>query len=92
MLAVRACGAATLRLGEGAPDAPARALLGSLAVDPAQRAKALRSSLLRRACPGENTLAELAGVAGLRWTIETCFGTAKRELGLIYREVRFRDG
>jgi SRSO17 transposase len=32
------------------------------------------------------TLAELAGVAGLRWTIETCFETAKDELGLDHCE------
>jgi SRSO17 transposase len=33
-------------------------------------------------------LAELAGVAGLRWTIETCFETAKDELGLDHCEAR----
>ena len=34
------------------------------------------------------TLAELAGVAGLRWTVETCFETAKDELGLDHCEAR----
>jgi SRSO17 transposase len=34
------------------------------------------------------TLAELAGVAGLRWTVETCFATAKDELGLDHCEAR----
>lgn len=38
--------------------------------------------------PAEVTLAELAGVAGLRWTIETCFETAKDELGLDHCEAR----
>jgi SRSO17 transposase len=42
--------------------------------------------------PMETTLAELAGVAGLRWTIETCFGTAKEELGLDHCEARSWDG
>ena len=32
--------------------------------------------------PAGTTLAELAAVAGWRWTIETCFETAKDELGL----------
>ena len=36
----------------------------------------------------ETTLAELAAVAGLRWTIETCFETAKDELGLDHCEAR----
>ena len=40
----------------------------------------------------ETTLSELAGVAGLRWTIETCFGTAKGELGLDHCEARSWDG
>jgi SRSO17 transposase len=38
--------------------------------------------------PAEVSLAELAGVAGLRWTIETCFETAKDELGLDHCEAR----
>ncbi|WP_432760183.1 transposase [Methylobacterium oryzisoli] len=42
--------------------------------------------------PMETTLSELAGVAGLRWTIETCFGTAKGELGLDHCEARSWDG
>jgi SRSO17 transposase len=42
--------------------------------------------------PTETTLSELAGVAGLRWTIETCFGTAKGELGLDHCEARSWDG
>lgn len=42
--------------------------------------------------PAATSLAELAGVAGLRWTIETCFGTAKGELGLDHCEARSWDG
>jgi SRSO17 transposase len=42
--------------------------------------------------PAETSLAELAGVAGLRWTVETCFGTAKGELGLDHCEVRSWHG
>ena len=38
------------------------------------------------------SLAELAGVAGLRWTIETCFETAKDELGLDHCEARSWHG
>lgn len=38
--------------------------------------------------PVGTTLAELAGVAGLRWTVETCFETAKDELGLDHCEAR----
>jgi SRSO17 transposase len=36
----------------------------------------------------ETRLAELAAVAGLRWTVETCFETAKDELGLDHCEAR----
>lgn len=42
--------------------------------------------------PADVSLAELAGVAGLRWTIETCFATAKDELGLDHREARSWHG
>jgi SRSO17 transposase len=36
--------------------------------------------------PAQTDLAELAAVAGLRWTIETCFEVAKDELGLDHCE------
>jgi len=36
--------------------------------------------------PAGSELAELAGVAGLRWTIEECFQRAKEELGLDHCE------
>jgi Transposase DDE domain len=42
--------------------------------------------------PAGTTLAELAAVAGLRWTIETCFETAKDELGLDHCEARSWHG
>jgi SRSO17 transposase len=42
--------------------------------------------------PADASLAELAGVAGLRWTIETCFETAKDELGLDHCEARSWHG
>ena len=42
--------------------------------------------------PADVSLAELAGVAGLRWTIETCFATAKDELGLDHCEARSWHG
>ncbi|RAI37023.1 IS701 family transposase [Rhodoplanes serenus] len=38
--------------------------------------------------PADADLAELAGVAGLRWAIETCFELAKDELGLDHCEAR----
>lgn len=43
-------------------------------------------------CPVGTTLAELAGVAGLRWTIEECFGRAKDDLGLDHCEARSWSG
>ncbi|EJW09274.1 transposase [Rhodovulum sp. PH10] len=42
--------------------------------------------------PVDATLAELAGVAGLRWAIETCFEVAKDELGLDHCEARSWHG
>lgn len=42
--------------------------------------------------PAETTLEELVRVAGLRWTIETCFETAKGEVGLDQYEVRSWHG
>lgn len=51
----------------------------------------------KRACylvfsPAGTTLAELAGVAGLRWTIEECFQRAKDDLGLDHCEARSWHG
>lgn len=43
-------------------------------------------------CPTGTTLAELAGVAGLRWTIEECFLRAKDDLGLDHCEARSWHG
>lgn len=61
--------------------------------------------LIRRSCkdPSERayyfafartgaSLAELAGAAGLRWTIEECFQRAKEELGLDHCEARSWHG
>jgi SRSO17 transposase len=42
--------------------------------------------------PKGTTLAELAGVAGLRWTIEECFQRAKDDLGLDHCETRSWHG
>ena len=42
--------------------------------------------------PAGTTLAELAGAAGLRWTIEECFQRAKDDLGLDHCEVRSWHG
>ena len=42
--------------------------------------------------PAGTSLAELAGAAGLRWTIEECFQRAKEELGLDHCEVRSWHG
>jgi SRSO17 transposase len=42
--------------------------------------------------PKGATLAELAGVAGLRWTIEECFERAKGDLGLDHCEARSWHG
>jgi len=38
--------------------------------------------------PSGTTLAEMAGAAGLRWTIEDCFLRAKDDLGLDHCETR----
>ncbi len=43
-------------------------------------------------CPAGTTLAELAGVAGLRWTIAECFQRAKDDLGLDHCEARSWHG
>ena len=43
-------------------------------------------------CHAGTTLAELAGAAGLRWTIEECFQRAKDELGLDHCEARSWQG
>lgn len=43
-------------------------------------------------CPAGTTLSELAGVAGLRWTIEECFQRAKDDLGLDHCEARSWHG
>ena len=42
--------------------------------------------------PEAATLAELAGAAGLRWTIEECFQHAKGDLGLDHCEARSWHG
>ena len=42
--------------------------------------------------PSGTGLAELAGAAGLRWTIEECFQRAKEELGLDHCEARSWHG
>ncbi len=42
--------------------------------------------------PTDAGLAELAGAAGLRWTIEECFQRAKEELGLDHCEARSWHG
>lgn len=42
--------------------------------------------------PAGTTLAELAGAAGLRWTIEECFQRAKEEFGLDHCEARSWHG
>lgn len=42
--------------------------------------------------PAGSDLAELAGAAGLRWTIEECFQRAKEELGLDHCEARSWHG
>ena len=43
-------------------------------------------------CHADTTLAELAGAAGLRWTIEECFQRAKDDLGLDHCEARSWHG
>ena len=43
-------------------------------------------------CPADTALAELAGAAGLRWTIEECFQRAKDDLGLDHCEARSWHG
>jgi SRSO17 transposase len=41
--------------------------------------------------PAQTTLAEVVGVAGARWNIETCFKTLKGQFGLDQYEVRRWD-
>jgi SRSO17 transposase len=54
--------------------------------DPAERAYYLVFA------PTGTSLAELAGAAGLRWTIEECFQRGKEELGLDHCEARSWHG
>ena len=42
--------------------------------------------------PAGTSLAELAGAAGLRWTIEECFQRAKSDLGLDHCQARSWHG
>ena len=42
--------------------------------------------------PAATTLAELVRVAGMRWTVESCFEAAKSEVGLDHYEVRSWTG
>jgi SRSO17 transposase len=42
--------------------------------------------------PEDTTFAELAGAAGLRWTVEECFERAKSDLGLDHCEARSWHG
>jgi SRSO17 transposase len=42
--------------------------------------------------PQDTALAEVVRVAGTRWTIESCFGAAKSEVGLDHYEVRSWTG
>jgi SRSO17 transposase len=42
--------------------------------------------------PHETTLEDMVRVAGMRWTIESCFEAAKREVGLDHYEVRSWTG
>jgi len=42
--------------------------------------------------PADTTLADLAGAAGLRWTVEECFLRAKDDLGLDHCEARSWHG
>ena len=43
-------------------------------------------------CPAGTSLAEMAGAAGLRWTVEECFQRAKDDLGLDHCEARSWHG
>ena len=47
---------------------------------------------IRQFAPNGATLAELAGAAGLRWTIEECFERDKSDLGLDHCEARSWHG
>ena len=41
--------------------------------------------------PARTTLAELVGVAGIRWAVEECFQTGKGQVGLDHYQVRRHD-
>ena len=53
-----------------------------------KRAKSAEKAYYLVFAPPGSTLAELAGAAGLRWTIEECFQRAKDDLGLDHCEAR----
>ena len=63
-----------------------------MVVDPAQSEKSDECAYYMVFAPADTDLAELAGAAGLRWTIEECFQRAKEELGLDHCEVRSWHG
>jgi SRSO17 transposase len=41
--------------------------------------------------PARTTLAELVGVAGIRWAVEECFQTGKGQVGLDHYQIRRYD-
>jgi len=55
----------------------------ALALDPAEPSKAGAARLLLFFARQGTTLAELAGAAGLRWSIEECFQRAKRTISAL---------
>jgi SRSO17 transposase len=57
------------------------------------RRRLLDGELAFYACfgPARTTLAELVGVAGIRWAVEECFQTGKGQVGLDHYQVRRYD-
>ena len=74
--------------GPAAAEVDRRSRLRALAAGPAQPARPRGHGLLLAHAPQGTSLAELAGAAGLRWSIEQAFQPAKDDLGLDHCEAR----
>ena len=85
-------GTLPLQVGAKAPRLGQRRGLRALAARAPKPARPGRVAYYFAYAPEGASLAELAGAAGLRWTIEECFLRAKDDLGLDHCEARSWHG
>ena len=80
---------AALRLGRGATALDTSGRVRASSADPAPPSQSREARLLPRLLPGPARRSPNSpGAAGLRWTVEECFGRAKDDLGLDHCEAR----